>query len=165
MRRSAAFVALVVGVAVGSPAGAAPKPQLVDPKGDYPVAGADLVSALFVTQKKSKLVVAVEFADVPNGQVPFAYQLRFTTDDGCNWRGNYFGETFGSSGGCAADDSSPPSVTVKGKTIVFTMAAKGKLKPGTELSGIAVSSTPGGVLSGAGGGDSGETDTTYVIGS
>ncbi|HVE62931.1 MAG TPA: hypothetical protein VNB94_03925 [Mycobacteriales bacterium] len=165
MRRTVLAAAIAV-IALAAPhAGAAPKPQLTDPRGDYPVAGADIVSALFVTEKKTKLVVTVEFAGPPNTPVPFAYQLRFSTDDNCTWRGNVFGVDGSSSGGCTGSNASPPAVKISGNKIVFTMPAKGALKPGTELSDIAVSSTPGGALAGAPGGDTAATDAAYVVGS
>ncbi|HVE97683.1 MAG TPA: hypothetical protein VNA12_00700 [Mycobacteriales bacterium] len=163
MSRTGLGLALAAAVVLAQPVGAAPKPQLVDPKGDYPASGADLVSALFTTQK-GKVVVVVEFAGAPNAPVPFAYQLRFTTDEGCNWRGHYFGSTGEGSGGCTGSDASPPAVKLKGNTMTFTMAAKGALKPGTELIGIAFTSTPGGVLAGTPGGDEGRTETTYTVG-
>jgi len=166
MRRAPLTVAAIAMSLVLAPAAEAkPRKVLTDPKGDYPAAGADVVSATFDTVKKTKLVVTIEFAGAPSTPVPFAYQLRFTSDENCNWRGNYFGETFGSSGGCSTDDANPPTVTVKGNTLVYTMAAKGALKPGTELSLIAVSSSPGGALAGAPGGDAAATDMTYVVGS
>jgi len=161
MRRT--LLALIAVTALAVPqAEAAPKPQLTDPKGDYPVAGADIVSALFTTVK-GKLVVTVELAGSPSTPAPFAYQLRFSTDEGCNWRGNVFYDG-SSSGGCSGTDASPPAVKASGNKLIFTMAAKGVLKPGIELSGLAVSTTPGGALAGAPGGDTGTTETTYVIG-
>ncbi|HVF20386.1 MAG TPA: hypothetical protein VNA14_09100 [Mycobacteriales bacterium] len=164
MRRMPIVVAVLSGLLVVPHAGAAPKPQLIDPKGDYPVAGADLVSALFVTEKKTKLVITLEFAGPVNTPIPFGYQVTFTTDDGCTWRGNFFGTTGNSSGGCTTSNTSPPTAKVAGNKIIFTVAAKGDLKPGTELSRIAASSTPGGGLAGGPGGDTGQTDATYIVG-
>lgn len=164
MRRTPLAAALLACVLVVPSAGAAPKPQLTDPKGDYPVAGGDLVSGLFVTEKKSKVVITLEFAGPVNTPIPFAYQLTFATDDSCVWRGNYFGVNGSSSGGCATSNASPPTVKASGNKIIFTIAAKGALKPGTELSDIRASSTPSSALAGGPGGDTGATDATYVVG-
>ncbi len=165
MRRTAAALALCAIAVLVPSAEAAPTPQLTDPAGDYPVAGADIVSGLFVTSK-SKLIVTIEFSDAPNGQIPYAYQLQFTAGD-CDWRGNFFAEN-DVSGGCRGSDSDAPvSATAKGNTVVFTMAAKGALKPGTTLTGINANNSIGGVLAGGGAentGDRAETATTYTVG-
>lgn len=167
MRRATVAAAVATLALIAPHAEAKPQQVLTDPKGDYPVAGADVISATFDTQG-TKLVVTLEYAAAANSPIPFSYQLQFTAGD-CDWRGNYFGANNGTGGGCRGSDSdAPASVKVDGNKIVFTMAAKGKLQKGTKLTGINVNSSPGGVLAGGNSsvaGDSGATDATYVVGS
>lgn len=165
--RRLVVVAILAAVELGGSAGAAPQPQLTDPKGDYPLAGGDLVSALFVTENKTKLVVTLEFAGPVDTPIPSGYQLRFSIGGGCIWRGHYYGAYGGSEAssqdGCAGPEANRPTVTAHGNTVVFTLAAKGALKPGTVLTGITAVTNPGGVTAG-GGGDHGQTSKTYVVG-
>ena len=168
MRRATLVAAFALVALVAPAAQAKPQEVLTDPAGDYPASSADVISATFDTVNKTKLVVTLEYAATPNSQVPYSYQLQFTAGD-CDWRGNYFGADSSVTGGCRGSDSDAPAkAEIKGSTLVFTMAAKGKLKPGTTLTGINVNSHPGGALSGGQGtvlGDTGTTDKTYVVGS
>ncbi|HVE62932.1 MAG TPA: hypothetical protein VNB94_03930 [Mycobacteriales bacterium] len=168
MRRVALTAVLLSGALFASHASAAPTPQVTDPKGDYPVAGADIVSLTLSTVKKKTLVIALELAGPasPATPIPYAYQINFMAGS-CDWRVNYFGANDEVSGGCRGDNSSAPSgVKINGNTLTFSVPTKGAFKLGTKITAFAIYSAPGGVLSGSGPGAAGDTatgDATYVV--
>ncbi len=167
MRRATLTAALLTGALFLPHASAAPEPQVTDPKGDYPIAGADIVSVTLKTEKKTKLVMTLELAGPANTPLPYAYQINFMAG-ACDWRANYFGAQDSISGGCRGDNASPPTdVKIAGNMMTFSVPAKGAFKLGTKITTFAVYSAPGGVLSGGGlalAGDTATSDKTYVVG-
>lgn len=167
MRRT--LLALIAVAALAVPhAGAANAPQVVDPKGDYPNAAADILSVLFETRGKSAMTITMELASAPNTPVPYSYQITFVAGD-CDWRGHLFGAQGSVGGGCRDDDSAAPTgAKIDGNKVIFTVPAKGRLKPGTILTTLGANNSVGGASAGGASaltGDGATSDKTYKVGS
>jgi len=174
MRARHLLVPLALTTVLASGALAAPKPQLTDPKGDYPVAGADIVSATLSTLPgaKGKLQIDLALAAAPTA---YSYSVNFIAGD-CSFAAIYYGHpaegVFSKSGvGCrVAGSTSLPegSFKIKGSTITFTVPLTGALKKGVTVTDITAGTAPSGMISGsvaAALGDNATTNATYKIGS
>jgi hypothetical protein len=149
VRRLPALAAAAALLAASPYAHAAPKPQIVDPKGDYAVAQGDIIQVTFSTAtaaRKELLQIDLLLATTPTSNIPFSYTVRFNAP-GCTFRATYFGHpfngTFEKSGvGC---DASPPPGTVKidGMHIVFSVPFDAKVKRGVLIKDLAAETAPG----------------------
>lgn len=175
---SAALVLLCSGVAsAGTTSRAAPKPkpQLTDPKGDYPVASADIVSGTLSSVPdgtKTLLQIDLTLAAPPTTLTPYSYTLGFTVP-GCDFRAVYFGHPLkgvlnDSVAGCITGKAVPHArYRIQGSTITFTVPMSGALKRGVRATTLFAVTEPGGVSSAsklAMFGDT-ATGTDWVLGS
>lgn len=156
MRRTT-VVAAFAGVALLAPhADAAPKPQVKDAKGDYPVASADIVSATLSTIPKGlkeQLQIDIVFAGPIAGSPPYTRSLSFTVG-GCQFAATHFGHgtpAFNDNGvGCSSGDTTTTAGTmkIKGSTITFLVPMTGALKRGGKVTDLAVATAPLGMAAG-----------------
>jgi hypothetical protein len=133
------LAALVASVALTSTAGAAPRPQITDAKGDQlPVGGAgyDVVSALFTTEgtttkvgrktyyTPTKLIVRVTYAGAVATDDYAAQAVTFDAP-GCAgvYMERYSGGTWGFTGECPVEEFGF-SVKAAGSTLTFTLPFK-----------------------------------------
>jgi hypothetical protein len=157
MRRSATVAALGAVAVLASQAGAAPKPQITDAKGDYPVAAGDIVSATLSTVQKGlreQLQIDLVLAAAPSTSTPYSYAVGFTVG-ACNFRAIHYGHpadgVFSKSGvGCSGGGTSLPegSYKIKGSTITFTVPMTGALKRGAKATKLVADTQPSGAVSG-----------------
>lgn len=85
MRRVLLAAAVSVACALGAlPASGAPRPHIVDPRGDWPAAGQDIVSATFSTIGKGKtaaLQIRMELAGPPTPDAALYWEVGWSTPD------------------------------------------------------------------------------------
>lgn len=176
MRRTISVAALAILALAATHAGAAPKPQLTDPKGDYAVeASADIVSATLSTipkGTKEQLQIAVVFAAPIAGRPPYTRTLGFTVGD-CEFSAIHFGHgtpAFSDNGvGCSSGDATTVAGTmkIKGSTITFLVPLTGALKRGAKVTDLHAATAPSGMLANSPLDLAGDTATgsDWVIGS
>ena len=137
--------------AVPSSAATAPAPQITDPTGDgyAPMAGMDIVSALFATTGKgtpgkkgyvpTALTIAVTYAGAVTTDPGAEQEVHFTSPScGAVSLQAFGGSTYGSADCLAA--SFQPAVVVNGSTLTFTvpLAAIDGLKRRLTESGVPI---------------------------
>ena len=160
-----------------APSSAKKVPLIEDPKGDYPVAAADIVSADMTTATKGKgsLVITLNLAAAPSTSTPYSYWVGFVVGD-CNFLAALYNHplegVFTTSGvGCTqpGETSLPEgNVKVSGSTITWTVPLTGDLKKGATATDITAGTAPTGMISGGvveALGDAAATDKSYKIGS
>lgn len=84
-RRAAAVLAVLSAMVAALPASGAPAPQVVDPRGDWPMAGQDILSASFATTgsgRSSALEIRLELAGPPLPDVGLYWEVGWSTP-GC----------------------------------------------------------------------------------
>jgi hypothetical protein len=175
-RRTAIAVAAAL-LGLAPLAHAAQKPQIVDPKGDYPVPVGDIVSVTFSTVPKGlkeQLQLDMVVAEAPSTNTPYSYTVRFLADE-CSFSATYYGHpfegVFSDSGvGCQAPGSTElpvGTVKVSGTHIIFTVKFDKFIKRGALLEDLVAETAVGGAASGGVISSSGDraTGTEWVIGS
>lgn len=168
MRVLLTSVVVAAVVAGASTAGAAVAPQIADPKGDTPVAAADIVKGTLtvVKPRKKAMTIALELAAAPSTANPHTYSVTFTVAD-CSFRAAYYGHpfegVFTTSGvGCSVQgETSLPegAVEVKGSTITWTVPMSAPVKPGAKVTALEAATEFSGVMSGGPGQAVGDTAT------
>ncbi len=156
---------------------AAPKAQISDAKGDYPVPVGDIASVTFSTipkGSKEALQIDMLLAGPPSTQTPYSYTVTFTADD-CEFAAIHYGHplegVFSTSGvGCRDGSTSLPegSFKVTGSHVIFTVPLSKKIKRGSILEDLAAETAAGGAVSGGVAGNTGDTassDKTWKVGS
>ena len=168
---AAAIAALLAGAATAT---AAPKPQINDAAGDYPVASADITSGslALVAPRNKAITIKLNLSAAPSTSVPHTYSVAFTVAD-CSFRAAYYGHpfegVFSTSGvGCQVEgETSLPegAVEVVGSSVVWTVPAAAPLKKGAKVTGLTASTQFSGVMSGGAGEAVGDlaTGTDWVI--
>lgn len=167
---AAVVLALLAGQA------SAKAPLIEDPKGDYPVPSADIVSADITTVKvgKGKLLIDLVLAAAPATTTPYTYSVSFVVDD-CQFSAVYYGHPFEgvfSTTGVGCDDPASTSLPegaakISGSKITWTVPLAGALKKGATATDITAATQPSGMVSGgivAALGDGATTDKSYKIG-
>ena len=148
MRRLAP--ALAAFLALAAPAGAAPGPGITDPKGDWPVASQDVLSAKLSSALAGKTPVLraeLQLAAAPDGR-PATYAVGFSI--GCH--GYAFDHSWTAANGyqtalhhtaycsrsaappkAGPDEKLPATVTLKGSTLVFEAPYVSEIKKGVKV--------------------------------
>ena len=168
--------ALLVALAVGS-SSAKTAPLIEDPKGDYPVPAADILSADITTVKtgKGKLIIELVVDAAPSPTTPYSYTVSFVVGD-CNFSAVYYGHPFDgvfTKTGVGCSDPSSTSlpegnIKIDGGKLTWTVPLSGDLKKGATATEITAATQPTGMVSGgviAMLGDEATTDKSYKIGS
>ena len=175
MRRTVLATSLLaLGLIAGS-AGAAPKPQITDAKGDYPEASADIVSARLSTVPKGtkeQLQIDLVMAGAVTGSAPYTRSVHFTVGD-CSFSATHFGHgtpAFADNGvGCSSGDTTTVAGTmkIKGSTITFLVPMTGAIKRGAKVTDLRAATAPSGMLANSPLDNAGDTATgsDWVIGS
>lgn len=85
MRRRAALAAAVIATTVyANPAAGGPKPHVIDPRGDWPVAAQDILAATFSTTGKGRdaeLQIRLELAGAPAPDAALYWEVGWSTPD------------------------------------------------------------------------------------
>ena len=157
MRTAVAAAAIATLVAGAATSHAAPKPQITDATGDYPVASADITSGslALVAPRNKAITIKLNLAAPPTTTTPHTYSVAFTVAD-CSFRAAYYGHpfegVFTTSGvGCQVEgETSLPegNVEVVGSSIVWTVPTAAPLKRGAKVTGLTATTQFSGVVSG-----------------
>ena len=148
MRRAAVAALACAGLlSTGLPASGV-EPQVTDPRGDWPLAGQDIVSATFATttvQRRRVLEVRLELAGAPQPDAALYWEVGWRTADCALTYVEYTRSAY-SPGEESADmirqcrPDGPFTVggevhgRMEGSTIVLTMPLGRRLRPGTLIS-------------------------------
>lgn len=147
-RRIGGFLAVAALVCSALPATAAPAPHVVDPRGDWPVAGQDVVAATFstiTTTRGRSLEIRLELAGPPAPDAGLYWEVGWSTPDCALSYIEYSRSAYGPGvehaelirqckPGGSFNNGMPATGRLEGSTLVLTTPLARRFPAGTQLS-------------------------------